>query len=215
MENTTKEKNVRLSVVMVVHNEAELLQQNLPLFLSQSGNTAYEVIVVDETSTDNTEDVLKLLKDAHPRLYTTFLPKPNRRVVRKKLAFSIGVKAAKYEWVMFSRINKEPLAEDVISAIVGALDGASPLTLGYYGKKGIRLQPFTEISQAHAHIRKAERRMKMIRERRKMNYLFGRYDFIITRKVLAYDVLQYFEQKISWTTLLGLRMKIFFTNLFH
>lgn len=206
---------ISLSIIMTVYDQASDIESNLPSVLTQDYGGDYEVIVVDETSTDNTEDVLKLLKDAHPRLYTTFLPKPNRRVVRKKLAFSIGVKAAKYEWVMFSRINKEPLAEDVISAIVGALDGASPLTLGYYGKKGIRLQPFTEISQAHAHIRKAERRMKMIRERRKMNYLFGRYDFIITRKVLAYDVLQYYEQKISWTTLLGLRMKIFFTNLFH
>lgn len=206
---------ISLSIIMTVYDQASDIESNLPSVLTQDYGGDYEVIVVDETSTDNTEDVLKLLKDAHPRLYTTFLPKPNRCVVRKKLAFSIGIKAAKYEWVMFSRINKEPLAEDVLSAIVGALDGASPLTLGYYGKKGIRLQPFTEISQAHAHIRKSERRMKMIRERRKMNYLFGRYDFIITRKELAYDVLQYYEQKISWTTLLGLRMKIFFTNLFH
>ena len=60
MENTTKEKNVRLSVVMVVHNEAELLQQNLPLFLSQSGNTAYEVVVVDDSSSDATPDILKI-----------------------------------------------------------------------------------------------------------------------------------------------------------
>lgn len=203
-----------LSIIMTVYDQASDIESNLPSVLTQDYSGDYQVIVVDETSTDNTEDVLKLLIDAHPRLYTTFLPKPNRRVVRKKLAFSIGVKASKYEWVMFTDIRKKPLDENIISAIANAIDETSPLTLGYYGKKGIRLQPFEEISQAQAHIRKSERKLKKIHERKKMNYLWGRYDVLITRKELAYNVLQYYEQNISWTTLLGLRMKIFCKNLF-
>ncbi|MBQ9215445.1 MAG: glycosyltransferase [Prevotella sp.] len=205
---------ISLSIIMTVYDQASDIESNLPSVLTQDYGGDYQVIVVDETSTDSTEDVLKLLKDAHPRLYTTFLPKPNRQVVRKKLAFSIGVKAAKYEWVMFTNVRRNPLEENVVSAIAEAIDETSPLTLGYFGKKGIRLQSFEEISQAQAHIRKSERKLKKIHERKKMNYLWGRYDFVITRKELAYDVLQYYEQKISWTTLFGLRMKIFFYNLF-
>ena len=204
----------RFSIIITVYDQAHDLEANLPAMLTQDYEGDYEVVVVDETSTDNTEDVLKLLKDAHPRLYTTFLPKPNRRITRKKLAFSIGVKAAKYEWIIFSKIGKEPLPEDVLTAVANAFDHTAPLTLGYNGRKGIRLQAFSDVYSASAYIRKAERRLRKIRERRRMSYRFGRYDFIIVRKEQAYDVLQYFEQKISWYSLNGLRLKIFFSNLF-
>lgn len=204
----------KFSILITVYDQAAALESNLPALLTQDYEGDYEVIVIDETSTDNTEDVLKLLKDTHPRLYTTFLPKPNRRITRKKLAFNIGVKAAKYEWVILSKIGKDPLAEDVLSSIAGVLDESSPLTLGYYGRKGIRLQAFDDVSDAQAHIRKAERRLRKIRDYHRMSYRFGRYDFIITRKDHVYDVLQYFEQQVPWTTLIGLRLKIFFTNLF-
>ena len=85
------------SIVMTVYDQAPELKENLPPFLTQEYEPGYEVIVVDETSTDETSDVLKLLKNDYPNLYTTFLPKPNRLIVRKKMAFSIGIKAAKYD----------------------------------------------------------------------------------------------------------------------
>ena len=47
-----------------------------------------------------------------------------------------------------------------------------------------------------------------------MNYTWGRYNFIIVRKDVSYDVLKYFEQKISATSLLGYRMRILFKTLF-
>ena len=204
----------KFSIIITAYDQAPALEKNLPSLLTQDYEGDYEVIVVDETSTDNTEDVLKLLKDAYPRLYTTFLPKPNRRVMRKKQAFNIGVKASKYEWVILSKIGRDPLAEDLLTSIAGALDESSPLTLGYYNLKGLRLQAFADVSDAHAHIRKAERYLRKVRNYHRMSYRLGRYDFIITRKDHVYDVLQYFEQKVPWLTLIGLRLKIFFTNLF-
>ena len=88
------------SIVMTVYDQASELESNLPAFLTQEYEPGYEVIVVDETSTDNTEDVLKIMKNDYPHLYTTFLPKPNRQVTRRKLAINIGSKAAKNEWII-------------------------------------------------------------------------------------------------------------------
>ena len=48
------------SIVMTVYDQAHDLEENLPAFLTQEYEPGYEVIVVDESSTDNTEDVLKL-----------------------------------------------------------------------------------------------------------------------------------------------------------
>ena len=80
---------------MAAHDQAYELKENLPAFLTQTYEPGYEVIVVDEASTDDTSEVLKLNKKEYPSLYTTFLPKPNRRFMRRKIAFNIGLKASK------------------------------------------------------------------------------------------------------------------------
>lgn len=204
----------RFSIIMTVYDQAGELEENLPAFLQQEYEPGYEVIVVDESSTDRSGDVLKLLKNEYPHLYSTFLPKPNRLVSRRKLAFHLGVKASKYEWVIFTKISTKPMATDILKAIADAIDDDAELTLGYSGKKGMRLQPFHTCLDASSHIRRIERKLSKVRERKRMNYTWGRYDFIIMRKDVVYDVLDLFEQKLSPAKMLGIRTSIFMKNLF-
>jgi len=55
-----------ISVIMTAHNQADELKENLPLFLTQVYEPGYEVIVVDESSTDNTPDILKQYSQDYP-----------------------------------------------------------------------------------------------------------------------------------------------------
>lgn len=203
----------KFSIIMIVYDQARELAENLPAFLQQEYEPGYEVIVVDESSTDDTSDVLKLLKNDHPHLYSTFIPRPNRLISRRKLAFHIGVKAAKNEWIMLTKIEKKPVANDILKAIVESMDEEAELMLGYNVKKGIRLQPFSTYSEARNHIQRIERKLTKVRERQRMNYAWGRYDFIIMRKDVAYDVLNLFEQKFSRRKMMGKRIGIFWNNL--
>ena len=204
----------KFSVIMTVYDQARELEQQLPAYLKQTYETGYEVIVVDESSTDETPDVLKLLKNDYPHLYSTFLPKPNRRVVRRKQAFNVGVKASKNEWIIITKLSNYPLAEDMLQAISNSI-GDYPLTLGYHLKKGIRLQPFHSIDDVRNHILRAERRLKKIREFKRGNYTWGRYDFIIVKKELAYELLTNFEQSISAGSLFSIRLSILWKNLWR
>lgn len=206
-------KERSFSIVMTVYDQAPELKENLPLFLTQEYEPGYEVIVVDETSTDDTSDVLKLLKNDYQNLYTTFLPKPNRLIVRKKMALSIGIKAAKHDWLIMTKIRNKPMASDILKAIAEATYDDVELTLGYLNKKGIRLQPFADYQDAQYHIRKAERKLRRVRDRKRMGYIWGRYDFIIVRKDLAHEMLKLFEEKISASTLFGIRLYIIWKNL--
>lgn len=206
-------KKRSFSIIMTVYDQASEIKENLPVFLSQEHEPGYEVIVVDETSTDNTTDLLKLLKDKYKQLYSTFLPKPNRLIVRKKMAFSIGIKAAKNDWLILTKISKKPSAPDILPAIDEAIEMDSELTLGYMNKKGILLQPFTDYRDAQYHIRKSERKLKKIRNWKRMSYMWGRYDFIIIRKDLAHKILAFYEESIPSTSLFGIRLYIFWKNL--
>ena len=198
---------------MTVYDNGQELEQHLPAFLTQDYSPGYEVIVVDESSTDHTEDVLKLQKQQYPQLYTTFLPKPNRNVTRKKLALTIGVKAAKKEWVVFSDIHAAPTSSTWLTEIAEAIDRSTDILLGYFKKDQIRLQAYEDIEQSRSIIRKAERLRTDGHRGKHLKRLRGKYDFIVVRTEKAHDVLKFFEHKISLRRLLGLRLSVMCHNL--
>ena len=204
----------RFSIIMTAYDQAYELKENLPVFLSQQYEPGYEVVVVDESSTDETADLLKLLKNDYPNLYTTFLPKSEGYALSKKQAYNIGVKAAKNDWLIFANANHPPVGDDVLQAISDSIDTTADLTLGYLTKKGIKLQAFVEVDSAKDHITRIERRLRKVRKRKRHHYRWGRYDFIVTRKQQAFDMLKYFELKPSFFARQAMRWRIFWKNLF-
>lgn len=204
----------RFSIIMTAYDQAYELKENLPVFLSQQYEPGYEVVVVDESSTDETADLLKLLKNDYPNLYTTFLPKSEGYALSKKQAYNIGVKAAKNDWLIFANANHPPVGDDVLQAISDSIDTTADLTLGYLTKKGIKLQAFVEVDSAKDHITRIERKLQKVRKRKRHHYRWGRYDFIVTRKQQAFDMLKYFELKPSFFARQAMRWRIFWKNLF-
>ena len=199
---------------MTAYDQAYELKENLPVFLSQQYEPGYEVVVVDESSTDETADLLKLLKNDYPNLYTTFLPKSEGYALSKKQAYIIGVKAAKNDWLIFANANHPPVGDDVLQAVSDSIDTTADLTLGYLTKKGIKLQAFVEVDSAKDHITRIERKLRKVRKRKRHHYRWGRYDFIVTRKQQAFDILKYFELKPSFFARQAMRWRIFWKNLF-
>src|SRR5579859_1734459 len=58
-----------VSVIICAHNEAKNLEKNLPIVLSQKYETDFEVIVVNDASTDDTANVLKVLEQRYHNLW--------------------------------------------------------------------------------------------------------------------------------------------------
>ena len=121
----------RLSIVMAAQDQGRVLEQHLPRLLSQDYPDEYEVIVVDESSSDDTEDVLKRLKATYPHLYTTFIPASSHYLSRRKLALTIGVKAAKNDWILFIDADCYPQNEQWLRSLAQYCREEVSLILGY------------------------------------------------------------------------------------
>ncbi|HYX10284.1 MAG TPA: glycosyltransferase [Bacteroidales bacterium] len=128
-----------VSVIICARDEAENLQQNLPAILSQD-YPDYEVIVVNDCSQDDTEEVLIRLKAKYKNLRTTIIKEDQKFRHGKKLAATIGIKAAKNEWLLFTDADCYPVSDKWIKSMAAEFTDEKSIVLGYGGyehKKGI------------------------------------------------------------------------------
>lgn len=123
----------QLTVLIATHDQARELERNLPLLLEQHYEPGFEVIVVDESSTDDTEEVFKQLKSRYPNFYTTYIPASSHYVSRRKLSLTIGMKAAHNEWVIITEPNCRPDSEMWLSTLAKACTDDCDVVCGYTG----------------------------------------------------------------------------------
>lgn len=105
-----------VSIVVYAHNQAEDLQRNLPLLLG-CNYPDFEVIVVDDGSTDETEDVLTRMDQISVHFFHTTIAERIQTVSRRKLAMLLGVKAAHNEIVLMTQAQCAPATTDWLTSI--------------------------------------------------------------------------------------------------
>ena len=106
-----------VSVILCAHNEGYNLSQFLPSLLTQD-YPLYEVIVVDDGSEDNTRAVVESFMANDPRLHLTFVPCGARVGSTKKLALTLGAKAAQYDLLLLTDADCVPESGHWISEMV-------------------------------------------------------------------------------------------------
>jgi glycosyltransferase involved in cell wall biosynthesis len=129
-----------VSIVICSRNESQNLAQYLPLILEQD-YPLYEVIVVNDGSTDESDQVLSDLEEKYKHLYTTYIPEDSKYLSRKKLAMMVGIKAAKYDYLLFTEACCSPVGKDWISCMMRNFSDTKSIVLGFSPlKKGNSLK---------------------------------------------------------------------------
>ncbi len=107
----------KVSIVIPACNEAANLETNLPKYLRQKYSGAFEVIVADENSNDETMLVVQRLKEKSSNLRTTFIPATARNIAPRKLAITLGIRAARSEWVVVVNPDCEPQSDTWLESL--------------------------------------------------------------------------------------------------
>jgi len=121
-----------VSVVICAKNEASNIKDFLPKILEQD-YPEFQVVVVNDTSTDDTELVLAELKKKYKNLYYTSIPVDKKFFHGKKLALTIGIKAAKYEHLVLTDADCYPVSDKWLQHIAGSFSETKKIVLGYGG----------------------------------------------------------------------------------
>jgi len=131
-----KQQREGVSVIICVKNEAENLQKNLPVILSQR-YPKFEVIVVNDHSDDNSWEIILHFKENSCILQPISLGRESS--LGKKEALSRGIAASKYDLLLLTDADCSPASPDWISKMVDGLRGEKKIGLGYgpfYTHKG-------------------------------------------------------------------------------
>ncbi|MEG1659263.1 MAG: glycosyltransferase [Bacteroides sp.] len=121
-----------LSVIICARNESNNLQRFLPSILEQDYPN-FEVIVINAGSSDESTEVLSTLEEQYPHLYHSFTPASARYVSRKKLALTLGIKASKNDWLVFTEANCQPSSDQWLRLMARNFTTRTQIVLGYSG----------------------------------------------------------------------------------
>lgn len=119
-----------VSVIICARDATEMLKQNLPSVLNQN-YPEFEVIVVNDGNDELTEILLRELKHNYPQLRSTFVPHGTTNISTKKLALTLGIKAARFDWLLFTDADCTPGSDSWIDLMMRNATQGTEIILGY------------------------------------------------------------------------------------
>lgn len=119
-----------VSVIIAAKNEEWNIPKYLPLILKQD-YPDFQVVVVDDCSEDETWDVLERLKKEYPNLYTTRIHFDPVFKHGKKVALSLGIKAAKNDVLLFTDADCAPNGVNWLKSMVRNYTEGVDIVIGF------------------------------------------------------------------------------------
>jgi cellulose synthase/poly-beta-1,6-N-acetylglucosamine synthase-like glycosyltransferase len=128
-----------ISIIIAARNESDNLYDNLPFILTQD-YPEFEVIIVNNQSVDDSAWLLKALCLQHKNLKVVEIGKNKHLLPGKKLPITLGVKAAKYEKMVFTDADCKPASNQWLRIMSESFTENNQIILGYapyFRTKGI------------------------------------------------------------------------------
>lgn len=120
-----------VSVIICAKNEDDNLTEFLPKILTQEFPLEFEVIVVNDCSTDNTENVIDEFAKIFPNLRKANIKEDNYYKHGKKFALLVGIKAAKFNRLVLTDADCVPASNQWLKEMATGFSFEKEIVLGY------------------------------------------------------------------------------------
>lgn len=119
-----------VSVIVCAHDEEQNLRELIPLLLAQN-HPEFEVIIVEDRSNDGTYDYLLQATQENSKLKMVRVTNKPDHVNGKKFGLTLGIKAAKYEWCLFTDADCRPTGNNWITRMTEMYNDNTQIVLGF------------------------------------------------------------------------------------
>lgn len=129
-------KNIPVSVIVCAKNEEENVKKFIPL-LAEQNYPDFEIVLIDDASSDETLEVFEEFEQKYSNIRLVKVENNEAFWGNKKYALTLGIKAAKKDYLLFTDADCYPTSKDWITSMTSQFDTEKTIVLGYGGYEKI------------------------------------------------------------------------------
>ena len=129
-------KNLPVSVIVCAKNEEENVKKYIPL-LAEQNYPDFEIVLIDDASSDETLEVFEQFEKEYSNVRLVKVENNEAFWGNKKYALTLGIKASKKEYLLFTDADCYPISKDWITAMTSQFTMNKTIVLGYGGYEKI------------------------------------------------------------------------------
>lgn len=123
-------KRIPVSVIVCAKNEAENVTKFIPL-LAEQNYPDYEIVLIDDASSDDTLEIFEAFEKQYSNVRLVKVQNNEAFWGNKKFALTLGIKAAKKEYLLFTDADCYPTSKDWIMNMTSQFTLHKTIILGY------------------------------------------------------------------------------------
>ena len=127
---TAAPKRIAISVIVCAKNEEENVRTLIPRLVEQNF-PQFEIVLIDDASSDNTLEIFEEFEKLHSNIRLVKVENNEAFWGNKKYALTLGIKAAKYEYLLFTDADCLPSSPDWIASMSTQFTIEKTIVLGY------------------------------------------------------------------------------------
>jgi glycosyltransferase involved in cell wall biosynthesis len=133
----TNPRRIPISVIVCAKNEEENVANYIPL-LAEQNYPDFEIVLIDDASSDKTLDVFEEYEKKYSNIRLVKVENNEAFWGNKKYALTLGIKAAKNDYLLFTDASCYPISKDWIMAMSSQFTEQKTIILGYGKYEKIR-----------------------------------------------------------------------------
>lgn len=123
-------KKIPITVIVCAKNEEENVANFIPL-LAEQNYPDFEIVLIDDASSDSTLEIFEGFEKQYPNIRLVKVKNNEAFWGNKKYAMTLGIKAAKKEYLLFTDADCYPISKDWILAMSSQFTMQKTIVLGY------------------------------------------------------------------------------------
>ncbi|RZJ70953.1 glycosyltransferase [Flavobacterium sp.] len=127
---TNAPKRIPVSVIVCAKNEEENVRRFVPL-LAEQEYPDFEIVLIDDASSDGTLDLFEEFEKQYANVRLVKVENNEAFWGNKKYALTLGIKAARKEYLLFTDADCRPASKDWIKEMTSRFTMQKTFVLGY------------------------------------------------------------------------------------